>query len=193
MRKLLLGTSLLALAFLAGCSNGGGNGSGSASAGGNPAGGGAVAATSSAAGGAGGGGASDACTHGVKPGDPGVVDVNCGGTAEVKIQVGSISKDLHGGTCHNVPGQVWSVSVGVIIDITGQHGTYGGPQVDNIEVATNGINAATVLGTLDAKMILSNDDAKLTLSPDGRTAHIDGVGDHNSDTPNATIAVDVTC
>jgi len=193
MRKLLLWTSLLALALLAGCSSGGGNGSG----GGDPAGTGAPPATSTAASstaaGGGGGGASDACSHGVKPTDPGVVDVNCGGTADVKVQVDSVSKDLRGGTCHNVPGQIWTVSVGVIVDITGQHGKYAGPQVDTIEVATNGNNAATVMGTLDGKMILSNDDAKLTLSPDGKTAHIEGVGDRNSDTPNAKIAVDVTC
>jgi len=199
MRKLLLWTSLLALALLAGCSSGGGHGSGV----GDPAGNGAppatstpatsTAATSTAGGGGGGGGAGDACSHGVKPTDPGVVDVNCGGTADVKVQVDSVSKDLPGGTCHNVPGQTWTVSVGVIVDITGQHGKYAGPQVDTIEVATNGNNAATVMGTLDAKMILSNDDAKLTLSPDGKTAHIEGVGDRNSDTPNAKIAVDVTC
>jgi len=194
MRKLLLWTSSLALALLAGCSSGGGNGSG----GGDPAGTGAppatsTAASSTAAGGGGGGGASDACSHGVRPTDPGVVDVNCGGTADVKVQVDSVSKDLQGGTCHNVPGQIWTVSVGVIVDITGQHGKYAGPQVDTIEVATNGNNAATVMGTLDGKMILSNDDAKLTLSPDGKTAHIEGVGDRNSDTPNAKITVDVTC
>jgi len=194
MRKLLLWTSSLALALLAGCSSGGGNGSG----GGDPAGTGAppatsTAASSTAAGGGGGGGASDACSHGVRPTDPGVVDVNCGGTADVKVQVDSVSKDLRGGTCHNVPGQIWTVSVGVIVDITGQHGKYAGPQVDTIEVATNGNNAATVMGTLDGKMILSNDDAKLTLSPDGKTAHIEGVGDRNSDTPNAKITVDVTC
>ena len=193
MRKLLLWTSSLALALLAGCSSGGGNGSG----GGDPAGTGAPPATSTAASstaaGGGGGGASDACSHGVRPTDPGVVDVNCGGTADVKVQVDSVSKDLQGGTCHNVPGQIWTVSVGVIVDITGQHGKYAGPQVDTIEVATNGNNAATVMGTLDGKMILSNDDAKLTLSPDGKTAHIEGVGDRNSDTPNAKITVDVTC
>lgn len=192
MRRHFLWTSLLALALLAGCSSGGGGtGVGSTGGGGNRAGSGA-AATSSAAGGAG-GGAGDACSHGVKPSDPGVVDVNCGGTAAVKIQVDNISKDLLGGTCHNLPGQLWSVSVGVIIDITGQHGKYGGPQVDNIEATTNGNNAATVLGTLDGKMILSNDDAKITLSPDGKTAHVEGVGDRNSDTPNAKITVDVTC
>src|SRR5215475_5746979 len=97
MRKLLLWTSLLALALLAGCSSAGGHGSG----GGDPAGNGAPPATSTAptspaaaAAGAGGGGAGDACSHGVKPTDPGVVDVNCGGTADVKVQVDSVSKDL---------------------------------------------------------------------------------------------------
>jgi hypothetical protein len=186
--------SLLALALLTGCSSGGGgsNGSGSNSGGGSPAGTGASAATSSAPGGAG-AGTNDACSHGVKPGDPGVVDVNCGGTAEVKIQVDAISKDLQGGTCHNLPGQVWSLAVGVIVDITGQHGTYAGPQVDTIEVTTNDFKAATVQGRLDGKLILSNDDAKITVSADGKTAHVEGVGDRNSDTPNAKITVDVTC
>lgn len=190
MRKLLVWTPVLALALLAGCSGGGG-GNGGGTGGGNPAGNGAPAATSTGTGG--GAGTNDACSHGVKPTDPGVVDVNCGGTADVRIQVDSVSKDLRGGTCHNVPGQIWTVAVGVIVDVTGQHGTYAGPQVDSIEAFTNGNNAATVEGTLDGKLILSNDDAKLTLSSDGRTAHIDGTGEHNSDTPNAKITVDVSC
>jgi hypothetical protein len=194
MRKLLLWTSVLALALLAACSSGGGGGTGggSTSGGGNPAGSGAATAASGAAGGAG-AGANDTCSHGVKPGDPGVVDVNCGGAAAVKIQVDTIAKDLQGGTCHNLPGQVWSLAIGVIIDITGQHGTYAGPQVDTIEVTTNDFKAATVQGTLDGKLILSNDDAKITVSADGKTAHVEGVGDRNSDTPNAKITVDVTC
>ena len=180
---------MLALAFLAGCSSGGG---GTGTGGGNPAGSGAPVATTSAAGGAG-ASTNDACSHGVKPGDPGVVDVNCGGTAEVKTQVDTLSKDLQGGTCHNIPGQIWSLAIGVIIDITGQHGQYAGPQVDTIEVTTNDFKAATVQGRLDGKLILSNDDAKISVSADGKTAHVEGVGDRNSDTPNAKITVDVTC
>ena len=190
-----LSISLLALTVLAGCSSSGGsNGSASTSGGGYPAGTGAPAATSSAAGGAGAGaGTNDACSHGVKPGDAGVADVNCGGTAEVKIQVDTISKDLQGGTCHNLPGQIWSLAVGVIVDITGQHGTYAGPQVDTIEITTNDFKAATVQVRLDGRLILSNDDAKITVSADGKTAHVEGVGDRNSDTPNAKITVDVAC
>jgi len=134
-----------------------------------------------------------ACSGGLKGSEPGVVSITCDGPAEVKITAADITRDLHGGRCQSAGG-VWSVTVGVIIDRTGLHGKYAGPQVDSVTVNnTDTAGKATVQATLGGKLYYDLGEAKLTLSADQKTAHVVGVSDHTSDAPKAPITVDVTC
>jgi hypothetical protein len=174
-------TSLFALALLAGCSSGGSGTPGGATGNGDKA-------TSTSTGGAG-----DACSGGVHEGDPGVVDVDCGGTAEIKFQAGDVSRDMHGGTCRSA-GDLWSAGVGVIIDKTGTSGTYTGPPVDNIVVNnTSDAGKATIQASIGGKLYFDLGGAALTRSADQKTAHIEGTGDKASDAPGTKIVIDVTC
>jgi hypothetical protein len=133
------------------------------------------------------------CAKGVTASDPGVVDVFCGGPANIRIQAGSVTKDLRGGSCHSAGG-VWSASVGVVVDVTGAHGAYKGPSVDNIVVNnTTTAGKGTIQAVLGGKHYFVLGTAKLTVSADGKTAHATGKSDPASDAPNAAVVVDVTC
>ncbi len=174
--------------LLAGCSSGPAKASG-------PTGGGNPTATGTGSPGASattGGGAADACSGGLTGSEPGVVSVTCSGTAEVKIQAGDVTKDLHGGTCQSAAG-VWSATIGVLLDATGLHGTYTGPPVSGITVNNTADGKATIQADLDGKLYFDLGTATLTMSADQKTAHIEGTSDPNSDAPGAEIVVDVTC
>ncbi len=137
--------------------------------------------------------ADTACSGGLTGNEPGVVSVNCGGTAEIKIQAGGANADIHGGTCRSAS-DIWSAAAGVLIDVTGLHGAYTGPKVDSVVVnntATQG--KATIQATVGGKNYFNLGDATMTQSSDGKTAHIEGKSDPQSDAPGATIIVDVTC
>lgn len=181
-----LSIAVLVGLLLTGCSSGPAKANGPA--GGNPT------ATGSPTTGAGTGrGASDAsCSSGLTGNEPGVVSVTCNGSAEIKIQAGGVTKDLHGGTCQSAAG-VWSATIGVLIDATGLHGTYNGPPVSGITVNNTASGKATIQADLDGKLYYDLGSATLTMSADQKTAHIEGTSDPNSDAPGAQIVVDVTC
>jgi hypothetical protein len=176
--------SLAAAAFtllLAGCSGSGGGSAGAA--GPAPS---QPAATSTAAG-------NTACSGGLKGTESGVVRVTCDGTAELKLQAGTVSVDMHGGVCHDAAG-VWSASVGVVIDETGTTGKYSGPTVNNISVNnTSTPGKATVQAVIGGKHYYDLGNASLALSNNDKTAHIEGVSENTSDAPGTKIVVDVTC
>ena len=191
--KRQLSISLLAVVLLAGCSSGGPatHVAAGTTAGGATANQSASASTSTDTGT--GTAADQACTGGVAADAPGVVSVTCDGPADIRIQAGSVAKDIHGGRCQSA-GDVWSATVGVIIDATGSHGTYAGPKVDVVTVnntATHG--KGTIQATVDGKQYFNLGDATVTLSADGKTAHFSGASDRLSDAPGAKIVVDVTC
>lgn len=121
------------------------------------------------------------------------MSITCDGAAEIKISAGGVVKDMRGGRCQSA-GDVWSATVGVIIDRTGTTGKYTGPTVDNVTVNnTNTPGKATVQASLNGKLYYDLGGAKLTLSADKKTAHIVGVSDRLSDAPKAPMTVDVTC
>jgi hypothetical protein len=134
-----------------------------------------------------------ACSGGLTGGEPGVVSVTCDGPADIRIQVGSVTEDLHGGRCQSA-GDIWSASVGVVVDKSGAHGKYAGPPVTSVAINnTSEAGKATVQAALDGKVYFALGTAALTLSADQKTAHIVGTSDPLSDAPNAKITVDVTC
>ena len=134
-----------------------------------------------------------ACTGGAKETDPGIVRITCAGPAEIRIQAGTVSKDLHGGMCQSA-GDVWSANVGVIVDETGAHGAYAGPPPTNVAVNnTAAAGKATIQAELDGKHYFDLGNATITLSNQGKTAHLEGTSEALSDAPNAKITVDVTC
>jgi hypothetical protein len=134
-----------------------------------------------------------ACDAGLKGTEPGVIRISCDGPAEVRIQAGAVTKDLHGGRCQSAAG-IWGVAVGVIIDETGTQGKYDGPPVTGITINnTSTPGKATIQADLDGKQYFDLGDATLTLSGEGATAHVAGVSDPLSDAPGAKITVDVTC
>ena len=136
---------------------------------------------------------STACSGGLKGTEPGVIRITCDGTADIKIQAGSVSKDMRGGSCQQADG-VWSAAVGVVIDATGTQGKYTGPPVDSITVNNTSTGGkATIQAKLGGKTYFDLGTATLSLSSDGKTAHIEGASDHLSDAPGAKLVVDVTC
>jgi hypothetical protein len=167
---------------VAGCA-GGGSGTARAAAGatGTPA---APAASSRTGGGAG----DRACTGGLTGREPGVVRMECGGTATIHVQVGSIIKDFTGGQCRSA-GDIWSVSAGVITDAS----SYSGPPVDVVTVNNTASGTGTIQTTIDKKNYFDLGAASLSLSADRRTAHLQGKSEALSDAPGAAITVDVTC
>ena len=184
-------------AAVAGCDSSGGSSSPAAAS--QPAAAGAAstgasAATSAPAGSAGAsggssgsGGSSASCSHGLQPGTNGVVDIECGGSATVRITAGSVSESITGGTCRQAD-TTWTVTAGVIT----QYGVYTGPAVDVITVAATVGKDASVQAELGGKMVLV-DSAKFTLSAGGKSAHVAGTSNRNADIANAPVTVDVTC
>ena len=180
---------------IAGCGSSGGSGT---AAGGRP---GTAAATvtaaaapaSSASGGSDSGasgtpGASGAaCSHGLRPGTNGVVDIACDGPATVRITAGSVSASIAGGTCRKAD-TTWTVTAGVIT----QYGVYHGPPVDVVSVAATVGKDASIQAELGGKMVLV-DSARFTLSAGGKSAHAAGTSNRNADIANAPVTVDVTC
>lgn len=179
----------------AGCGSSGGSG---AAAGGRP---GTAAATvtataapaSSASGGPDSGASSTsgasgaACSHGLRPGTNGVVDIACDGPATVRITAGSVSASIAGGTCRRAD-TTWTVTAGVIT----QYGVYHGPPVDVVSVAATVGKDASIQAELGGKMVLV-DSARFTLSAGGKSAHVAGTSNRNADIANAPVTVDVTC
>lgn len=179
----------------AGCGSSGGSG---AAAGGRPGTAAAtVTATAAPASSAGGGpdsGASStsgasgaACSHGLRPGTNGVVDIACDGPATVRITAGSVSASIAGGTCRRAD-TTWTVTAGVIT----QYGVYHGPPVDVVSVAATVGKDASIQAELGGKMVLV-DSARFTLSAGGKSAHVAGTSNRNADIANAPVTVDVTC
>lgn len=188
MRRSLSLAAVTLVALLAGCSGGGGSNGGAAAGGSNPSGPAATATSSNP-----GSGDDASCSHGVKPTDPGVIDVFCGGPGEIKIQAGGVSRDFHGATCRS-GGGAWSASVGVVTDKTGLHGTYAGPPVEVVTINdTDTAGKATIQSTIDGKQYFALGTATMTLAADQKSAHLEGTSDRLSDAPNAKIVVDVTC
>jgi hypothetical protein len=121
------------------------------------------------------------------------VSVTCDGPAHIKIQVGDVTKDLSGGECKSA-GAVWSAAAGVVIDKTGTHGVYAGPQVDVVTVNNTSVpGKGTAQATIDGKNYYALARADLTLSADRKTAHLEGFSDPTSDAPNVKMTIDVTC
>jgi hypothetical protein len=182
MRRHLSLAAATAVLLLAGCSGSGG--SSDAGTGQVPS---QPTTTAAAAGG------NKDCSGGLKGDELGVVRITCDGTAELKLQAGTVSRDLHGGVCHSA-GDVWSAAVGVVIDETGTTGKYSGPPVDNIAVNnTNTPGKATIQAVIGGKHYFDLGNATLTLSSDSKTAHIEGTSENASDAPGTKIIVDVTC
>ena len=144
-------------------------------------------AASASAGGSGSGGGSSSCSHGLQPGANGVVDIDCGGPATVRITAGSVSESITGGTCRQA-GSTWTVTAGVIT----QYGVYTGPPVDVVTVAATVGKDASVQAELGGKMLLV-DSASFALSSGGKSAHVAGTSNRNADIANAPVTVDVTC
>ena len=133
------------------------------------------------------------CAGGLAAGQPGVLSVTCTGTADVRIQVAGLDRDIHGGVCRTAA-DIWTVAVGVIIDRTGTHGTYTGPPVDSVTVNnTTTPGKATIQAVLDGKLYFDLGNAQLTLTDGGRAAHVAGISESASDAPKAPITVDITC
>jgi hypothetical protein len=181
MRRHLALTAAMAVLLLAGCSaSGGATNSGTGQVPSQPA------TAASATG-------NNDCSGGLKGGEPGVVRITCNGTAELRLQAGSVTRDMHGGECHAAAG-VWSASVGVVIDETGTSPGYSGPPVDNIAVNnTNTPGKATIQAVIGGKHYFDLGNATLTLSSDSKTAHIAGTSENASDAPGTKIIVDVIC
>jgi hypothetical protein len=176
---LLFATALL---MLAGCSSGS-----------TPPASGGAAPSGGAPASAGGAAASSACSGGLKGGEPGVVRIMCDGSAEIKIQAGDVTRDMHGGKCLSA-GDVWSVGVGVITNQTGVGDAYAGPPVEVVTVNnTSTPGKATIQATIGGKRYYDLGNASLTRPADGKTAHVEGTSDRASDAPGAKLVVDVTC
>jgi hypothetical protein len=139
------------------------------------------------------GAADQDCTGGLTSTAAGVVRITCGGTATIRVHAGDVNKDFHGGECHSA-GDVWSAAAGVVIDITGGHGSYTGPPVDSVAInntATPG--KGTIQVVLGGKNYYDLGEATITLTSAGKSAHIKGASHRLSDVPGAKITVDVTC
>jgi hypothetical protein len=170
------------LFLLAGCSTGS---TPPASGGATPSGG-TSAGTSGPAGGS-------ACSGGLKGGEPGVVRITCDGPAEIKIQAGDVSRDMHGGRCQSAA-DVWSAAVGVVINETGIGDKYTGPPVEVVTVNnTDTPGKATIQAVLAGKHYYDLGTATIIVAAGGKSAHIEGTSDKASDAPGARIVVDVTC
>ena len=138
-------------------------------------------------------GGNAACSHGLTGSETGVIRITCDGPAEIKIQAGDVTRDLHGGKCQS-GGGVWSATVGVVIDETGVSAKYTGPPVEVVTVNnTNTAGKATIQAVLAGKHYAVLGTASLTLSADQKTAHAEGSSDRLSDAPGANVVVDVTC
>jgi hypothetical protein len=134
-----------------------------------------------------------ACSGGLSGQEPGVARITCGGPATIRITAGGVSRDLHGGECHTT-GEVWSAAAGVIIDVTGTHGKYSGPPVNNVVVNdTTTPGRGTIQSVLDGKTYFVLGDAVMKISADRKSARLEGKSDRASDAPGAKITVSVTC
>ncbi|HEY7323253.1 MAG TPA: hypothetical protein VH520_00390 [Streptosporangiaceae bacterium] len=164
-------------------------GSSPAGAGGAPAGPAGGSTTAAAANGAGAGTAGDSsCSGGLTAADPGVVDVFCGGPADIKVTAGSLTKDFTGGSCHQAGG-VWSASAGVVTE----YGVYKGKPVDVVTVnnqATAG--KGTIQLTLSGHVLFA-DSASFALEGGGSGAHLSGTAQSLPEGPDTPVTVDVTC
>ena len=122
-----------------------------------------------------------------------MVRITCDGTAEIKIQAGDVSRDMHGGRCQSAA-DVWSAAVGVVINETGIGDKYTGPPVEVVTVNnTSTAGKATIQAVLGGKHYYDLGNATLSLAAGGKTAHIEGTSDRASDAPGARLVVDVTC
>lgn len=172
-------------ATIAGCGPSGSGGAVAASQPGTRTATGAPASSSDS--GSGSGSSSTSCSHGLQPGANGVVDVDCGGPATIRITAGSVSDSITGGTCRQA-GTTWTVTAGVIT----QYGVYNGPPVNVVSVAATVGKDASVQAELGGKMLLV-DSASFALAADGKSAHVAGTSNRNADIANTPVSVDVTC
>ncbi len=181
-------TLLTAVALIAGCGSSGSRGTVAASP---PEKGPATAVPASNAGGgdsgSGSGNSGTSCSHGLRPGVNGVVDVECDGPATVRITAGSVAESITGGTCRRA-GTTWTVTAGVITS----RGVYSGPPVNVVSVAATVGKDASIQAELGGKMLLV-DSASFALSGGGRSAHLAGTSNRNADIAGAPVTVDVTC
>jgi hypothetical protein len=187
-------TLLAAIAVtIAGCGSSGSGGAaavsqpGTGAATGAPAGSGASSGARSSGSGSGSGSSSTSCSHGLQPGTNGVVDVDCGGPATIRITAGSVSDSITGGTCRQA-GTTWTVTAGVIT----QYGVYNGAPVNVVSVAATVGKDASIQAELGGKMLLV-DSASFALSAGGKSAHAAGTSNRNADIANTPVTVDVTC
>jgi hypothetical protein len=171
-------------ATIAGCGSSGSGGTAAASQPGTGAATGAPARSGSSSGS---GSSSTSCSHGLQPGANGVVDVDCGGPATIRITAGSVSDSITGGTCRQA-GTTWTVTAGVVT----QYGVYNGPPVNVVSVAATVGKDASIQAELGGKMLLV-DSASFALSAGGKSAHAAGTSNRNADIANAPVTVDVTC
>ena len=145
------------------------------------------APASSASGSSGSGSSGTSCSHGLQAGANGVVDVECGGPATIRITAGPVSDAITGGTCRRA-GTTWTVTAGVIT----QYGVYHGPPVNVVSVAATVGKDASIQAELGGKMLLV-DSAPFTLSADGKSAQVAGTSNRNADIASAPVTVNITC
>lgn len=179
----LILAGLLAVAACGGSAAAGGGGGNTSSG---PAGGSTTAAAANNAG----AGTSDAssCTGGLTTATTGVVDIFCGGTADIKVTAGSLTKDFTGGSCHHAD-SVWSATAGVIT----QYGVYKGKAVDSVSV-----NNQTAAGKGTIQLTLAGhtffaDSASFAMEGGGSGAHLSGTAESLPEGPDTPVTIDVTC
>jgi hypothetical protein len=179
---------LAGLLVVAACGGSSAAGAGGATASSGPARGSATAAAASGAGTGSGASSASSCSGGLTAADTGVVDVFCGGTAQIKVTAGSVTKDFTGGSCHQAGG-VWSAAAGVVTE----QGVYKGKPVD---VVTVNNQAAAGKGTIQLTLsgqVLFADSASFALEGSGSGAHLSGTAQSLPDGPDTSVTVDVTC
>lgn len=129
-----------------------------------------------------------ACNGGLTGTEPGVILVQCSGTARVRVQVGSsVTREFTGGTCASADGD-WTMTDGVVT----QKGVYTGRPVDVVSVNNQADGRGTIQLTLGGKVYFV-DNASFALSDGQKAAHLQGITTNESDAPGTTVTVDVTC
>ncbi len=135
-----------------------------------------------------------ACRAGLTGNEPGVVNVSCDGSAEIRVRAGADAWDVKGGHCATT-GDYFSASAGVIVDVKGLRGAaFKGRPPNAVTVNnTDTPGKGTIQVTLDGKNLFDLGEATLSLPADRKSAHLTGTSGKLSDSPGTKITVDITC
>jgi len=177
---------LVGLLAVGACGGSSASGAGAGTASSGPAGG--TTTTAAAANGAAAGTSDSSCTGGLTAAYPGVVDIFCGGPADIKVTAGSLTKDFTGGSCRQ-GGGVWSATAGVVTE----YGVYKGKPVDVVSVNNQ---AAAGKGTIQLTVSGHSwfaDSASFAMESGGSGAHLSGTAQSLPEGPDTPVTVDVTC